>query len=258
MAFQKAFTLELLYTLASASSAALALPLFALLYGQPEIIAAGPGRSRSSLPAQRPAGAALDLLPADGLRAPAALAGDRPGRRRSSSRSRSRSPAPATGPRRRPASPAAGRGGRRRLLASPYKLAPPLRPRHAARVRRLLLAAVRSPAAASLVLVAGHRCWSASRSVGLAGVGAIALAVDLAQFADRVDEIVTGTLYPAICAVRDRTDLLFESFVKSNRLALMWGDAVRRRPRPVRARPRRLRARRALAAGRSPCSRSSG
>jgi O-antigen/teichoic acid export membrane protein len=33
---------------------------------------------------------------------------------------------------------------------------------------------------------------------------------------------VTGTLYPAICAVRDRRPLLFESFVKSNRLALMW------------------------------------
>ena len=34
---------------------------------------------------------------------------------------------------------------------------------------------------------------------------------------------MTATLYPAICAVRDRTDLLYESFVKSNRLALMWG-----------------------------------
>jgi O-antigen/teichoic acid export membrane protein len=38
-----------------------------------------------------------------------------------------------------------------------------------------------------------------------------------------VDAIVTQTLYPAICAVRDRTDLLFEAFVKSNRLGLMWG-----------------------------------
>jgi O-antigen/teichoic acid export membrane protein len=38
-----------------------------------------------------------------------------------------------------------------------------------------------------------------------------------------VDAVVTATLYPAICRVRDRLDLLFESFVKSNRLALMWG-----------------------------------
>jgi O-antigen/teichoic acid export membrane protein len=30
-------------------------------------------------------------------------------------------------------------------------------------------------------------------------------------------------MYPAICAVADRTDLLYESFVKSNRLTLMWG-----------------------------------
>jgi O-antigen/teichoic acid export membrane protein len=30
-------------------------------------------------------------------------------------------------------------------------------------------------------------------------------------------------MYPAICAVRDRADLMFESFVKSNRLGLMWG-----------------------------------
>jgi O-antigen/teichoic acid export membrane protein len=60
-------------------------------------------------------------------------------------------------------------------------------------------------------------------AVGLAGVGAIALAATISQFAQRVDVIVTGTLYPAICAVRDRIELLAESFVKSNRLALMWG-----------------------------------
>jgi PST family polysaccharide transporter len=62
-----------------------------------------------------------------------------------------------------------------------------------------------------------------NQAVGLAGVGAISLASLISQYTDRVDTIVTGTLYPAICAVRDRTDLLFESFVKSNRLALMWG-----------------------------------
>jgi O-antigen/teichoic acid export membrane protein len=59
--------------------------------------------------------------------------------------------------------------------------------------------------------------------LGLAGVGALALANIIAQYTDRIDEVVTGTLYPAICGVRDRLDLLFETFVKSNRLALMWG-----------------------------------
>jgi O-antigen/teichoic acid export membrane protein len=73
------------------------------------------------------------------------------------------------------------------------------------------------------LLVAQGSVLIGNAVVGLAGVGAIALAATISQYAQRVDGIVTGTLYPAICAVRDRTDLLYESFVKSNRLALMWG-----------------------------------
>jgi O-antigen/teichoic acid export membrane protein len=60
-------------------------------------------------------------------------------------------------------------------------------------------------------------------ALGLAAVGVIGLASNVAAFADRMDTIVTRTIYPAICAVRDRVDLLAESFTKSNRLALMWG-----------------------------------
>jgi O-antigen/teichoic acid export membrane protein len=63
---------------------------------------------------------------------------------------------------------------------------------------------------------------TANHAVGLAGVGAIALANTIGDFAHRVDGIVTQTIYPAICAVQDRTELLFETFVKSNRLTLMW------------------------------------
>jgi PST family polysaccharide transporter len=59
-------------------------------------------------------------------------------------------------------------------------------------------------------------------TVGLAGVGAIGLAGTILAFADRADMLVTQTLYPAICAVRDQVDLLRESFAKSNRLALVW------------------------------------
>ncbi len=58
--------------------------------------------------------------------------------------------------------------------------------------------------------------------LGLAAIGVIALAATITSFTDRVDQLVTGTLYPAICAVKDRTALLQETFVKSNRLALMW------------------------------------
>jgi O-antigen/teichoic acid export membrane protein len=75
---------------------------------------------------------------------------------------------------------------------------------------------------ASVVLVTQLPLLVASRWEGLAVVGAIALAGNISVFANRVDEIVTQTLYPAVCAVRDRADLLLESFVKSNRLALLW------------------------------------
>ena len=58
--------------------------------------------------------------------------------------------------------------------------------------------------------------------LGLAGLGAFTLVGNMVQFTDQADNIVTETLYPAVCAVRDRVALLSEMFVKSNRLSLMW------------------------------------
>jgi O-antigen/teichoic acid export membrane protein len=75
----------------------------------------------------------------------------------------------------------------------------------------------------SAIVIAQGSILAADTFVGLAAVGAVTLASTVSLYASRVDEIVTATLYPAICRVKDRTDLLFESFVKSNRLALMWG-----------------------------------
>jgi O-antigen/teichoic acid export membrane protein len=63
----------------------------------------------------------------------------------------------------------------------------------------------------------------AARTLGAAAVGAITLASQIKQYTKRVDDVVTHALYPAICAVKSRRDLLFESFSKSNRLALLWG-----------------------------------
>jgi O-antigen/teichoic acid export membrane protein len=60
-------------------------------------------------------------------------------------------------------------------------------------------------------------------TIGLGGVGIIALASVISQYSDRADQAITQTIYPTICAVKDRADLLYEAFVKSNRLALMWG-----------------------------------
>ncbi len=68
--------------------------------------------------------------------------------------------------------------------------------------------------------------WSAviaaKLELGIAAVGVIALADNVSSFTEQVDQLVTGALYPAVCAVKDRTELLYESLQKSNRLALMW------------------------------------
>jgi O-antigen/teichoic acid export membrane protein len=75
--------------------------------------------------------------------------------------------------------------------------------------------------ASSLIVVQGAIIIG-NYAVGLAGLGAVALAGNISMFADKVDTIVRRTIYPAVCAVRDRTAILFEVFVKSNRLALVW------------------------------------
>jgi O-antigen/teichoic acid export membrane protein len=78
-------------------------------------------------------------------------------------------------------------------------------------------------ASGSGMLIAQAAQISATRVVGVQGAGGVGVAASVTGFTDGVDGIVTQALYPAICAVRDRMDLMFESFVKSNRLALLWG-----------------------------------
>jgi O-antigen/teichoic acid export membrane protein len=73
------------------------------------------------------------------------------------------------------------------------------------------------------IIIAQGSLLVATRAVGLAAAGAIALASAITGFSEGIDSIVSRTLYPAICAVRDRTELMFEAFEKSNRVALMWG-----------------------------------
>lgn len=77
-------------------------------------------------------------------------------------------------------------------------------------------------ASAAGIVIAQGSILATEAKLGLAATGLVTLAVTISQFADRVDQIVTGTLYPAICAVADETEKLYESFVKSNRLALLW------------------------------------
>ncbi len=73
------------------------------------------------------------------------------------------------------------------------------------------------------IVLANGAVIAANAHLGVAAVGAIALSANITIFTNRIDDLVSTTLYPAICAMQDRLDLLRESFVKSNRLALMWG-----------------------------------
>jgi O-antigen/teichoic acid export membrane protein len=77
-------------------------------------------------------------------------------------------------------------------------------------------------AAASSIVVANAAAIASNARLGLAAVGAVALAANISAFTSKVDDLVSGTLYPAICAVQNRLELLHESFVKVNRVALMW------------------------------------
>ena len=77
--------------------------------------------------------------------------------------------------------------------------------------------------AAMAAVVTGQGLVAAGQEeVGLAGLGVIALCAQVSQISDRADRAITDTMYPAICAVKDRVDLLHDAFITSNRIALMW------------------------------------
>lgn len=76
-------------------------------------------------------------------------------------------------------------------------------------------------AAAMLVLQQGQVTAFGLRG-GIVAAGYITLAATFTRYVDRADQILTTTIYPAICAVRDETHTLTELFTKANRLTLMW------------------------------------
>ncbi len=57
---------------------------------------------------------------------------------------------------------------------------------------------------------------------GLAAAGFITLAVTLTRYIDRADQIITATIYPAICAIQGQRHALEELYEKSNRATLVW------------------------------------
>ncbi len=218
LAFQQAFTLELSLTLACVALIALALPILVLIYGLPQLVAPSVviafalvvsvwqapqwiyyrrmefGRERALAAVDPVVGfvvsVALAVLGAGYWAFVAGLAA----------------------------------GACASALASVWRS--PFRPR--VRFQRLALRQYTSFSGPLLIAGAATfvMTWSAvivaKLDLGVAAVGVIALAANISSFTDRVDQLVTGALYPAVCAVRDRTELLYESLVKSNRLALIW------------------------------------
>ena len=107
------------------------------------------------------------------------------------------------------------------VRASPY----PLRLRRSAMAYAREYASFSWPlflASAATVTAGQVPLLVASRELGLAAVGAITLATTIALFAYRVDEVLTQSLYPAIARVKDNLDSMWRAFSMSNRLALLW------------------------------------
>src|SRR5215218_2946949 len=104
---------------------------------------------------------------------------------------------------------------------SPYPLRPVFE-RAAARRYVRFSWPVFATSLAALAVAQGQVALFGLSSDGLAAAGWITLAATLTRYADRADQIVATTIYPAIVRVRSRVDVLEELFAKSNRLTLMW------------------------------------
>lgn len=218
LAFQKAFTLELLVTAAAMVPLVAALPVIALVYGHWDLVPPGI--------------ALLTVLAADALQAPFWVYY----RRMNFVRQRMlQAIEPVVGFVVAVALAIAGfgywalaigvvagawAGATAAVITAPYRLA-----WRYDRAALQIYASFSGPifvATVSTIVLANATVIASNIRLGLAGVGAVALSANITAFTTKVDDMVSGTLYPAICAMHNRLDLLRESFVKSNRLAVMW------------------------------------
>lgn len=104
--------------------------------------------------------------------------------------------------------------------ASPYPLR--LRPDRSAARRYLTFSWPVFVTALVALLVAQGQIAVFGLQDGLVAAGYITLAATLTRYADRADQILATTIYPAIVRVRERGAVLEELFDKANRLTLMW------------------------------------
>jgi O-antigen/teichoic acid export membrane protein len=57
---------------------------------------------------------------------------------------------------------------------------------------------------------------------GLTATGFLVLAVGFTRYADRAEHVISPTVYPVVCAIRDRTHALEELFTSAVRAAAIW------------------------------------
>ncbi len=106
------------------------------------------------------------------------------------------------------------------IVSSPYRLR--LRFDRAVAARYVRFSAPILVTVAATMLVVQGQILAIKLHDGLAAAGYITLAVTLSRYIDRADQIITATIYPAICAIQNQRAALHELYVKSNRAALMW------------------------------------
>jgi O-antigen/teichoic acid export membrane protein len=106
------------------------------------------------------------------------------------------------------------------LAVSPYALA--LRFDRAVARRYLTFSAWVFVALVAAMVVVQGQVVAFEAHGGLAAVGFITLAATLTRYVDRADQIVTATIYPAVCAIQGQQRALEELFVKSNRATLLY------------------------------------
>jgi O-antigen/teichoic acid export membrane protein len=106
------------------------------------------------------------------------------------------------------------------IKVSPYRLG--IRLDREARRRYLAFSWPIFATALALLAVQQGQVLAFDLHSGLAAAGFITLAYTLTRYADRADQIVTTTIYPAICVVRDRIPTLEVLFAKSNRISMFF------------------------------------
>lgn len=106
------------------------------------------------------------------------------------------------------------------LVVSPYRMRPRF-DRAAARRYLGFSWPIFATALATLLVLQGQ-VFAFDLDDGLAAAGFITLAATLTRYADRADQIVATTIYPAICAVQDAPATQRELFVKSSRVTMIW------------------------------------